>query len=227
MSDLVPENPFKGMIRIVKLINNEELLGIVRDANSDRLIMMLPAKIETAYTKDENNILVEYVKLTNYAINLENEEITLNRNAVMYIGHPIKELEKMYETFFYTMKTNPEALRQANAEGIQAGPEAGLQMLNELFNNEDFVNFVNDLIDSFEDESGMNEILDSVEEEEDTIQNLLAEAATGDADQEEAPKPPKRKKRRRMNPETNEIPFNPEANPNSAEGWSDNPQDYL
>jgi hypothetical protein len=225
MSDLVPENPFKGMIRVVKLMNGEELLGIVRDVTSDKITMLLPAKVETAYTKDENSVFVEYIKLMNYAINIDNEEIILNRNAVLYIGHPIKELEKMYETFFYTMKTNPESLRQPNSPEEVVGPEAGLQMLNELFNNEDFVNFVNDLIDSFEGEAAINEILD--EEDEENIQNLLSESSISDLEPEEAPKPPKRKKRSRMKPETNEMPFNPDANPNSAEGWSDNPQDYL
>jgi hypothetical protein len=104
-------------------------------------------------------------------------------------------------------------------------------MLNELFNNEDFVNFVNDLIDSFEGEEILNEIGDDdgeeIEESEDSIQKLLSESSINDSDSEEAPRPPKKKKRSRMKPKSNEIPFNPEANPNSAESWSDNPEDYI
>lgn len=222
MSDLVPEHHFDGIVRVVKLINGDELLGIVRDATPDRVVLILPAKVETAFAKDENNSLVEYVKLINYAANVVNHEITLNRNAIMYIAAPIPELNKMYDTFFITMKNDPTAIINNSNNDILIGPEAGLQMLNELFTNEDFVNFVNDLIDSFE----AAEILiedDDIEE----IEESEAELPITDTPQEEAPSPPKPKKRRTMNPEIKKLPFNPEGDPKSAESWSDDPKDYL
>lgn len=230
MSDLVPETPFDGIVRIVKLTNGDELIGIVRDDAQDKIKLVLPALVETAYSKDTENNLIEYVKLINYAANVKNYEITINRSSIMYTAMAIPELEKMYETFFHTMKTDPSSILKHDSTEIILGPEAGLQMLNELFNNEDFVNFVNDMIDSFEGENVLNEIIEDEGEdvsEDDNGPLFLPEASINDPKPEEAPRPPKKKKRKRVNPGTNDIPFNPEANPNSAEGWSDNPQDYL
>ena len=221
MSDLVPETPYSGVVRVVKLMNGEELLGIVQDVCTNHISMILPAKVETAYSKDENGLLIEYVKLTNYAASVKNNEIVLNKTAIMFVGDPISEMLVMYQTFFEAMKTDPESVRTSTS-GEFASPEAGLMMLNELFNNEDFVNFVNDMIDSFEgSEVILDDELEEIEEseqQEPTVEDLLVE---------EAPKPPKPVKRRTMNPETKKLPFNPDSSPNSAESWSDNPQDYI
>ena len=229
MSDLVPvsQSEFDGIVRVVKLINGDELLGIVRDATPDRIILTLPAKLETAQIKNKDNVITEYIKLTNYAINVQNFEIVINRSSVLYIAVPIPELNKMYETFFIAMKKDPASIVSNSENDIPMGPNAGLQLLNELFNNEDFVNFVNDLIDNFEGVEIITDLDDSELFEDEEEGNILPESPTIDSNEEEAQKPSKRKKRSRMKPETNDIPFNPEGNPNSAEGWSDNPQDYL
>jgi hypothetical protein len=222
MSDEAQETPCNGMVRVVKLMNGEELLGIVQDVCTNHISMILPAKVETAYSKDENGLIIEYVKLTNYAASVKNSEIVLNKNAIMFIGDPISDMLVMYETFSEAMKTDPESVRTSTSgEGV-SNPQAGLMMLNELFNNEDFVNFVNDMIDSFEgSEVILDEELEEIEEseqQEPTVEDLLVE---------ESPKPPKPVKRRTMNPETKKLPFNPESSPNSAESWSDNPEDYI
>jgi hypothetical protein len=222
MSDEVQETPFDGTVRVVKLMNGEELLGIVQDVCTNHISMILPAKVETAYSKDENGLIIEYVKLTNYAASVKNSEIVLNKNAIMFIGDPIPDMLVMYQTFSEAMKTDPESVRTSTTgEGV-SNPQAGLMMLNELFNNEDFVNFVNDMIDSFEgSEVILDEELEEIEEseqQEPTVEDLLVE---------ESPKPPKPVKRRTMNPETKKLPFNPESSPNSAESWSDNPEDYI
>jgi hypothetical protein len=222
MSDEAQETPFNGLVRVVKLMNGEELLGIVQDVCTNHISMILPAKVETAYSKDENGLIIEYVKLTNYAASVKNSEIVLNKNAIMFIGDPIPDMLVMYETFSEAMKTDPESVRTSTTgEGV-SNPQAGLMMLNELFNNEDFVNFVNDMIDSFEgSEVILDEELEEIEEseqQEPTVEDLLVE---------ESPKPPKPVKRRTMNPETKKLPFNPESSPNSAESWSDNPEDYI
>ena len=222
MSDEAQETPCDGNVRVVKLINGEELLGIVQDVCTNHISMILPAKVETAYSKDENGLLIEYVKLTNYAASVINSEIVLNKNAIMFIGDPIPDMLIMYQTFSEAMKTDPESIRTSTlGEGV-SNPQAGLMMLNELFNNEDFVNFVNDMIDSFEgSEVILDDELEEIEEseqQEPSVEDLLVE---------EAPKPPKPVKRRTMNPETKKLPFNPESSPNSAESWSDNPEDYI
>lgn len=228
MSDLVPATPFDGIVRVVKLINGDELLGIVRDVDQYNISIILPAKLETAYSKDKDNNIIEYIKLTNYAANVKNHEMTILRSAILYIAAPIDDLEKMYQTFFHTMKTNPSSILNGSADEIQVGPEAGLQMLNELFNNEDFVDFVNNMIESFEGESLFTETSDDLGEEAGEETNLFPpESSINDSQEEEAPKAPKRKKRKGINPETNNMPFNPDASPNSAESWSDDPRDYL
>lgn len=222
MSDEAQETPCDGIVRVVKLMNGEELLGIVQDVCTNHISMILPAKVETAYSKDENGLIIEYVKLTNYAASVKNSEIVLNKNAIMFIGDPISDMLVMYETFSEAMKTDPESVRTSTSgEGVSS-PQAGIMMLNELFNNEDFVNFVNDMIDTFEgSEVILDEELEEIEEseqQEPTVEDLLVE---------EAPKPPKPVKRRTMNPETKKLPFNPDSSPNSAESWSDNPEDYI
>lgn len=225
MSDLVPASHFDGIVRVVKLINGDELLGIIRDATVDKIVLTLPAKIQNGYTKDENGNIVELVKLTNYAVNVENFEITINRNSIMYIASPIGELKKMYDMFFITMKTDPASII-TNGNGDElGGPEHGLELLNELFNNEDFVNFVNDLIETFEADGAFEEMLD--EENLEELPPLLPEASISEPLPEQPKTPPKKKKRSRVKPTTTEIPFNPEGNPNSAESWSDNPEDYI
>jgi hypothetical protein len=222
MSDEAQETPCDGIVRVVKLMNGEELLGIVQDVCTNHISMILPAKVETAYSKDENGILIEYVKLTNYAASVKNSEIVLNKNAIMFIGDPISDMLVMYQTFSEAMKTDPESVRTSTSDEGVSSPQAGLMMLNELFNNEDFVNFVNDMIDSFEgSEVILDEELEEIEEseqQEPSVEDLLVE---------ESPKPPKPVKRRTMNPETKKLPFNPESSPNSAESWSDNPEDYI
>lgn len=231
MSDLVPESHFDGIVRIVKLMNGDELIGIVQDAVIDKIKIILPAKLETAFSKEANGEMVEFIKLINYAVNAHNFELSINRNAIMYIASPIPELNKMYDTFFIAMKTDPRSIVTNGHDEIIIGPEAGLQMLNELFNNEDFVNFVNDLIENFEAEGVMNEIFEESEEESgnDTEDegNLEPEAPLSLPEPKESPRPSKKKKRRKIDPSSSEIPFKPDADPNSAEGWSDNPMDYF
>jgi hypothetical protein len=162
--------------------------------------------------------LLEYVKLTNYLSNIKGFEINLPRDVVIYIGSPNIDLEKMYETYIVAMQQDPKVVI-TSGEIDQQSSENGLQLLNELFNNEDFVNFVNDLIENFE---GAEIVIDDDEGEEEEPEKPVIEPV-----KEEAPKPSKPKKRRTMNPEAKKLPYNPEANPNSAEGWSDNPNDYL
>jgi len=222
MSESLPENSFGGVLRVVKLTSGEEIIGMVNEAYPDRISIKLPARIETYVVRDEKSELIEYVKLTNYLSNIRGYEISLSRNVIVYMGSPALELEKMYEVFFMAMQTDSKTTIAPMPDDMKFGHEAGLQMLNDLFTNEDFVNFVNDMIDSFE----AAEILiedDDIEE----IEESEAESPVLDVPQEEPPSPPKPKKRRTMNPEIKKLPFNPEGDPKSAESWSDDPKDYL
>lgn len=224
MADEVQETPFGGIVRVVKLINGDELIGLVRDAQLDKIIILFPAKIETALSRDETGDLIEYFKLTNYAGNLQFSEISINRTSILYTGSPTEELSKMYDIFFQTMQTDPKSIIPNSNEDLVMGPEAGLMMLNELFNNEDFVNFVNDMIDTYEGAEIMIDVDDDGEEIEESEKQ---EPSVEDLLIEEAPKPPKPIKRRTMNPETKKLPYKPDGDPNKAESWSDDPSEYF
>jgi hypothetical protein len=224
MSDEVQETPFGGVVRVVKLINGDELIGLVRDAQLDKILILFPAKIETALSREESGDIIEYFKLTNYAANLQFSEISINRTSILYTGSPSEDLSKMYDVFFQTMQTDPKSIMQNISDDIVVGPEAGLIMLNELFNNEDFVNFVNDMIDTYEGAEIMVDVDDDGEEIEESEKQ---EPSVEDLLIEEAPKPPKPIKRRTMNPETKKLPYKPDGDPNKAESWSDDPSEYF
>jgi hypothetical protein len=123
MSDEVQETPFGGIVRVVKLINGDELIGLVRDAQLDKILISFPAKIETALSRDENGELIEYFKLTNYAANLQLSEISINRTSILYTGTPADDLSKMYDIFFQAMQTDPKSIMNNISEDIVVGPE--------------------------------------------------------------------------------------------------------
>jgi hypothetical protein len=218
MSDSLPENPLSGVLRVVKLTSGEELIGLVSEPTPDKINLKLPAKLENYLSRDPNGETVEYVKLTNYLANIRGFEVNLPKDVIIYIGLPALELEKMYEVFFMTMQNDPKAILSSS---IDQGPESGLQMLNELFTNEDFVNFVNDLIDSFEGA----EILIEDEDEEAILEG---ESSINDSMPTEEPEPqPKPKKRKKTKPEPKKLPYNPDLPAENPESWSDNPEDYI
>jgi hypothetical protein len=213
MSDSLPENSLSGILRVVKLSTGEEIIGLINEASPDKYSIKLPARLDCYLAKDETGTLVEYVKLTNYLANIKGFEVSLPRHAVIYIGSPAIELEKMYETYFMTMQTDPKSVVTSGNIDDLGNAEPGLQLLNDLFNNEDFINFVNDLMDNFE----AAELIIDEEDAETSIEEVIEEQLT----------PKKKKKKSKIKPESKKLPYNPEANPNTAEGWSDNPEDYL
>jgi len=219
MSDSLPENSFSGALRVVKLTSGEEIIGLVSEPAPDKINIKLPAKLENYYGKDETGGAVEYVRLTNYLMNVKSFEVSIPKSVLVYTGHPTLELEKMYEVFFMTMQTDPKLIVGNVPENL-TGPENGLQLLNELFNNEDFVNFVNDLIENFE---GVEILMDDIDEDEISEENDITE----DFSTVEAPKPPKRKKRNTMKPEKKSLPYNPDKDPKDPESWPDDPSQYL
>jgi len=207
MSDSLPENSFSGVLRVVKLITGEELIGMVCEAMPDKITIKLPAKMELYNSKDPDGNIVEYVKLTNYLSSIKGYEISISRTAILYIGQPALDLEKMYEI----LSSMPEGHESV---------ESGLKLLNDLFNNEDFVDFVNELIENFEGVEILTELEDDGEENEsDSFIEPLAE-------EEPEPKPAKRK-RNKAKPEGRKLPYKPDSPPEDPESWSDNPEDYI
>jgi hypothetical protein len=128
--------------------------------------------------------LFECIKLTNYLSNIKGYEINLPKDVIVYSGSPMPQLEKMYEAYFATMQTDPKVVITSGELDQGMGPEVGLQLLNDLFNNEDFVNFVNDLIDNFE---GVEISMDLDEDEEIEIEDFEPETPVVE--------PPKKKPR--------------------------------
>lgn len=224
MSDSLPEKLFSGAVRVVKLISGEEIISFVIEAAQDKFAIKYPALLQTFMIRDSKGDYEEYVKLTNYVSNITGFEITIPRNMVLYIGNPNQDLQRMYEVYVMAMQNDPKSMVSSFPEGENLHNDTGLHLLNDLFNNEDFVNFVNDLIDNFE---GI-EIEDGEDDDEDEDENdSVAESIISPVEEETSPNPPKRKKRKRIKPETNKMPYNPESPPENPESWSDDPKDYL
>lgn len=219
MSDSLPETFFSGLMRVVKLTSGEELIGLVDQVTDKNINIKYPARLDNYMARDANGQIIEYVKLSNYLINLKGKEIKLPTQIVVYVGEPASDLEKMYEIYFNTIQTDPKAITGSVPEGY-TDPENGLQLLNDLFNNEEFVNFVNNLIENFE---GVEIVMDDEEDGELFSQDDI----TDDAEAKEAPKPPKPKKRSSMKPEKKSLPYNPDSDPAKPESWPDDPSEYL
>jgi hypothetical protein len=222
MSESLPELFAPESLKTFKLISGEEIVGLIENNDSDKFIIKYPAQLQNYFEKHKNNEYIEYVKLTNYLGNSKNYKAELYKHAIMCIAEPSAELLKMYEIYFVTIQSNPKGIQ--NTTNTSGTADNGLQLLNDLFNNDEFVNFVNDLIDTY-DGVEILEIFDDEDEE-----NNKDEALEGDmsSSAEIAPEPqPKKKKRKRVKPEGNKLPYKPEANPNTPEGWSDNPEDYI
>jgi hypothetical protein len=217
MSESLPENLFSGTVRVVKLISGEEIIGFVLEAGQEKIAMKYPARLDSYMMKGKKGEYEEYIKLTNYLSNIKGFEISLSRDKILFLGHPMNELEKMYEIYVLAMQNDPKSLVSSLPDNVDvAGTETGLQLLNDLFNNDEFVNFVNELIENFE---GVD-IGDSDDES-------VAESIISDPEEEEPEPQPKKKKRKVVKPETNKLPYNPDSPPDKPESWPDNPMDYL
>ena len=220
MSDSLPENPISGTLRVVRLLTGEELVGLVSDVSQYEIKIQMPALMENYATKTPEGEFVEFVKLVNYIYNIKNAAILVPRTAIVYSGEPTDELKKMYEAYLVLIQDNPRSAIAPNNVYTQDGTP-GLELLNELFNNEDFVGFVNDLIENFES-SGVVLDDDDEEEAEEAPESFISPSA-----EEQAETPPKKKKRRKIKPETNKMPYNPENPPEDPQSWSDDPKDYI
>lgn len=213
MSDSIPETDLSGSLKVVRLLTGEELIGTTTE-NDNFITIKFPARLESYITKDNMNNMIEYVKLTNYLSSLKNFEAKIFNTSIVYCGEPQEELVKMYNAYLLVIQSDPKSIMTSSASDLEGSGDPGLVLLNELFTNEDFVNFVNDLIETYED----SELIEDEEDVESVIEAI----------EEEMPKPqPKPKKRSRVKPETNKLPYNPEKPPENPESWSDNPSDYI
>jgi hypothetical protein len=193
------------VIHVIKLVTGEEIVGILVNDINFSYELSFPARIDVQYGKGPEG-MTEFVKLSNYAASVSGYKVSIPHSATVFIGKPNDELRLMYLTYCEYMRQNPKMIISSAGEDAASQEEMhGLELLNELFNNADFVEFVNELIENYEGA----EVIEIEDEEE---------------EEEEAPKPKKKKK---LKNEGFKLPYNPEANPNTAEGWSDNPNDYL
>lgn len=206
MSD--ESNDSSESIRVVKLTTGEEIVGILMNDSDTEYELSFPARIDVSYGKGPEGS-TEFIKLSNYAAFTSLFQVKIPSTAVIFVSKPNDELKIMYMTYCEYLRQNPKMIISSAAEDAATNSQfTGLEMLNELFNNSDFVEFVNELIENYE---GM-EIVE-LEDEEEIVEEKIEE-----------PKPKKKKKVKREN---SKLPYNPEANPNTAEGWSDNPNDYI
>ena len=219
MSDSLPENSFSGILRVLKLTSGEEVIGLVSEALPDKIAIKLPARLENFMQKDAQGNLIECIKLSNYLTNIRGQEIAIPRDLIIYMGQPALDLEKMYDMYFMTMQTDPKSIISSAPDDSENNPEIGLQLLNDLFNNEDFVNFVNDLIETFE---GVEIVA-----EDDDDGSFEQESTINDSTSQEPEPPPQPKKRPKMKPERKSLPYKPDGDPNKAESWPDDPSEYF
>jgi hypothetical protein len=224
MADEVQETPFGGILRVIKLTTGEEIVGLVSEASSEKIFIKMPALIESYMMRDALGEMIEYCKLTNYLSNIRSSEVSIFRHVIVYIGSATVELEKMYAIYHNAMETDPKSLITSAPENTEFGPEAGLHLLTDLFNNEDFVNFVNDLIDTYEGAEIMIDVDDDGEEIEESDKQ---EPSVEDLLIEEAPKQPKPIKRSKGKPGPNKLSYDPNLPSDNPESWSDNPNDYI
>lgn len=212
MSESFPEDYISSIVRVVRLISGDEIVCMVSEASEDKIIIKYPAKMQAFMARNTDNEVVELIKLTNYLMNIDKFEVSVPRSSIIYIGSPMVELVKMYNMFVTEMQNDPKSIISSNIDANMVNPNQGLQLLNDLFNNEDFVEFVNELIENYEEMD-----IDS-DDENDIIEPPVKEEPKAEQ------KPKKRHKARK---ESSKLPYNPDANPNSAEAWSDNPNDYT
>lgn len=206
MSD--ESNDSSESIRVVKLTTGEEIVGILMNDSETEYELSFPARIDVSYGKGPEGP-TEFVKLSNYAAFTLTFVVKIPATSVIYISKPNDELKVMYMTYCEYLRQNPKMIISSAAEDASGDAQfTGLEMLNELFNNSDFVEFVNDLIENYEE----TEIIE-LDDEEEKVEEKIEES--------------KAKKKKKVKPEISKLPYNPEANPNTAEGWSDNPNDYL
>lgn len=198
-------------IKVIKLVTGEEIVGILTSTENGIYNVSFPARIDVHYGKGPGG-MTEFVKLSNYAASVGDYKVALPVSATVFIGKPNDELRIMYLTYCEYMRKDPKMIISSAGEDSSAAQEnQGLELLNELFTNADFVEFVNDLIDNYEG--------NIVEEEEEEEEKFIIE--------EPEEKEIKPKKKKKIKPESKKLPYNPDANPNTAEGWSDNPNDYI
>jgi len=205
MSD--ESNDSSESIRVVKLTTGEEIVGILMNDSETEYELSFPARIDVSYGKGPAGS-TEFIKLSNYAAFTQTFVVKIPLTSVIFISKPNDELRVMYMTYCEYLRQNPKMIISSAGEDAATDSQfTGLEMLNELFNNSDFVEFVNELIENYEG----TELIEM--EEEEVVEEKVEE--------------PKAKKKKKVKPEGSKLPYNPEANPNTAEGWSDNPQDYI
>lgn len=199
------------VIKVVKLTTGEEIVGILINDSGKEYEISFPARVDVHYGKGPDG-MTEFVKLSNYAASVLNYTLKIPHTATVFVGEPNQDLRIMYMTYCEYMRNDPKMIISSAGEDSSMQKDyQGLEMLNELFSNSDFVEFVNELIDNYEGTS--------VEEEEEEEETFIIE------EPEEKEIQPKKKKK--VKPESKKLPYNPDANPNTAEGWSDNPNDYI
>lgn len=202
-------------IRVVKLTTGEEIVGILVNDCEKFYTLSFPARIDVHYGKGPNG-MTEFVKLSNYAASIKEFTVSIAHTATIFIGEPNDDVKLMYMTYCEYMRQDPKMIiSSAGEDSATSNDMHGLEMLNELFSNSDFVEFVNDLIENYEG----NVVED--EEDEETEDPFVVEQI------EEKEQEIKPKKKKKVKPEGNKLPYNPDAPPNTAESWPDNPNDYL
>lgn len=194
-------------IKVVKFSSGEEVISLVMESENE-IVLLNPAKVLIYTSSNEEGHVVECLRLTSYLANIKEKSITILKQYVMYIADPSEDLQKMYDAYLKFMDGIAEGITTAE---LDSRPDP-IDMAWELFSDENFVEFIQDMYEDHVTDFEINE--EEIDEEIDTLWKQEVE-------------PKKKEKKKKYKKEELKLPYNPEGDIRDPKSWSDNPEDYL
>lgn len=192
-------------VKVVKFTTGEEVVAIVEERESE-IVLTDPAKIVVYSTSNESGQVIECVRLISYLGNIQEKQITILKQYVMYISTPVEDIQRMYESYQQFMNGLTNEIMGAELEEADS-----MEIAWNMFSDPEFVNFLQDM---FEDHLAENEEMD-----EEEVEELEKEW------EKEVEK--KKSKKKKFKKEELKLPYKPEEEASDPRSWSDNPEDYL
>ena len=192
-------------VKVVKFTTGEEVVAIVQEKENE-VVLTDPAKIVVYSTSNEEGHVVECVRLTSYLGNVQDKQITILKQYIMYISSPVEDIQRMYDAYIKFMNGTSDEIMAAEIED----PDT-MELAWNMFSDPEFVEFLQEM---FDDHLAENAELDEEEAEE------LEKEWEKEIE-------PKKARKRKSKIEELKLPYNPEEEASDPRSWSDNPEDYL
>jgi hypothetical protein len=192
-------------VKVVKFTTGEEVVAIVQEKENE-VVLTDPAKIVVYSTSNEEGHVVECVRLTSYLGNVQDKQITILKQYIMYISSPVEDIQRMYDAYIKFMNGTSDEIMAAEIEE----PDT-MELAWNMFSDPEFVEFLQDMFD--------DHLAENAELDEEEVEELEREW--------EKEIEPKKAKKRKSKIEELRLPYNPEEEASDPRSWSDNPEDYL